>query len=554
MDNTVLKSPESYLSTTGLGGGLPSHRRPKPTITDAMYFVSRIGERYLWVDSLCIIQDDSSTKMLQINAMDRIYTSALATIVAAYGTSCQAGLHGVRPNSGRWKQHVINIRGIELANRQTLLPGYGPRVWATRGWTYQEHALSKRLIHFAPDGIVFESEDGITNEDVHPPLHNQETAHSFPEGRGLPMGAAVVKALSSLPLLQHFAMAVSFYSMRTLTYQKDGLNAFEGILNVMRLSFRRDFLYGLPSSELDIALLWRPLSGLQRRVHDDTQEALFPTWSWVAWRGRVAFPVYESAHFSRITFVDAEDGTIEFTTRDWRGADTYPDNSSWQRKSLDIDSPPGYFEAGNPHVIYPHPVSKNLPSTVASRKFLKPSSHVLTISAFTASISARPGQGILKMWKKELDIEPDPGVNSRTLEDRFGRFCGTVYIHGDNNNNNNNAPSEESSSPRLYEVVAICRTAYGDANEAWEDPPEDDADVLTLREGYAQRQERRQRSDEWGAAGYWNHYEFELKWKAYDVLVIEWRDDGLAFRVGVGVCFVEAFWDAAPKRKRILLV
>ena len=38
----------------------------------------------------------------------------------------------------------------------------------------------------------------------------------------------------------------------------------------------------------------------------------------------------------------------------------------------------------------------------------------------------------------------------------------------------------------------------------------------------------------------------------YDVLVVEWRDD-VAYRLGVGTCNVEAFWDAGPSRKKILL-
>ncbi|KAF2105756.1 heterokaryon incompatibility, partial [Lophiotrema nucula] len=58
-----------------------SHPLPQ-TIRDAMDFASAVGEQYLWIDSLCIVQNDEDGKMLQVNAMDQIYSQALVTIMA----------------------------------------------------------------------------------------------------------------------------------------------------------------------------------------------------------------------------------------------------------------------------------------------------------------------------------------------------------------------------------------------------------------------------------------------------------------------------------------
>ncbi|KAF2492553.1 HET-domain-containing protein [Lophium mytilinum] len=512
------------------------------TIADAMLFVSRIGERYLWVDSLCIVQDDDFMKLVQINAMDQIYTSAMVTIVAMYGSSCHAGLPGVRLTSGRWKQHVVNVHGVTLANRQIILPNSGPKDWPTRGWTYQEHALSRRLIFFARDGIQYESEDGVTTEDIHQPFHHA-VDDGLPDGRGFPTGGSLVRASGGISLLMHFALAVHLYSGKTLTYQTDTLRAFEGVLNVMRADFCRDFLYGMPSSELDVALPWRPIQHLERRLDDATGDELFPSWSWAGWRGPIVMPVFESTHFSRIAFVDAEDET-EFTTSEWRGTERgleTSDGVAWQRKPLDIDAPPGYFRPGKPNILFTHPVSKPVPAAMQHRRSLKENSPILTFKAYTARISTEPGQGVLLIRKTETDRVPDPSVSSRTLFDRYGRFCGTAYFHGD---------GSSDVEPRCIEFAAISRTAYGVNNEAWEDPPEDDADVLGLREGYAEREKLRKINDERGAASYFNDYSFELKWQAYDVLALEWRD-GVAYRVGVGFCLIEAFWDAEPVRKRV---
>ena len=71
------------------------------TIKDAMHLLSHIGERYLWVDSLCIVQDDEDLKHDQISRMNIIFASAFAVIVAAHGDNADAGLPDVQPQSCR---------------------------------------------------------------------------------------------------------------------------------------------------------------------------------------------------------------------------------------------------------------------------------------------------------------------------------------------------------------------------------------------------------------------------------------------------------------------
>ena len=71
------------------------------TIQDAMQAVRELKLRYLWVDSLCIIQDDAApggSKMSSISKMDIVYGAAYLTIWAATGSDANAGLPGLRPN------------------------------------------------------------------------------------------------------------------------------------------------------------------------------------------------------------------------------------------------------------------------------------------------------------------------------------------------------------------------------------------------------------------------------------------------------------------------
>jgi hypothetical protein len=321
-------------------GSLSQHPLPR-TIQDAIHFTAEAGERYLWVDSLCIVQDDGDAKMVQINAMDKIYSCALATIVASDGTSCHDGLPGVREIPPRWKQYTAEVRGITFANKQVTHVGK-ERIWPTRGWTYQEHALSQRCIHFSYDGVEFESEDGLIQEDIHPPLHLPQPARAQ---LGFPMSIATPDA-GLLSNIEIYALSMMLYSFRNLTFENDAVNAFQGVLNVHQTRFRRDFLFGMPSSELEFALLWQPGSALLRRTGENMENGVFPSWSWIAWQGKVMLPLLGPNRFSRVTWVDAVSPTIKFTSDEWRSAESEIDK--WKIVPDRGDKAPWYFEENSP--------------------------------------------------------------------------------------------------------------------------------------------------------------------------------------------------------------
>jgi hypothetical protein len=65
------------------------------TIADAVELTRQMGERYLWVDQLCIVQDELKMKDQQINSMDKIYRSAALTIVIAVDEPGCGGLPGL---------------------------------------------------------------------------------------------------------------------------------------------------------------------------------------------------------------------------------------------------------------------------------------------------------------------------------------------------------------------------------------------------------------------------------------------------------------------------
>lgn len=94
-------------------GSLQEHRLPR-TLEDAINLVSLLDERYLWVDALCIVQDDTVSKMEQIAQMDRIYLCAALTIVSAGGIDANSGLSGFAPGSRRSEQTIELIGGVRF--------------------------------------------------------------------------------------------------------------------------------------------------------------------------------------------------------------------------------------------------------------------------------------------------------------------------------------------------------------------------------------------------------------------------------------------------------
>src|SRR3569833_2561032 len=74
------------------------------TFRDAMLFVRKMGLQYLWVDSLCLVQDDPEDLKSGVESMDTIYEQSLFTIIAAGAPDANHGLRGVKNNSQEKQQ------------------------------------------------------------------------------------------------------------------------------------------------------------------------------------------------------------------------------------------------------------------------------------------------------------------------------------------------------------------------------------------------------------------------------------------------------------------
>ena len=106
------------------------------TISSAMKVVMDLGERYLWVDSLCLVQNDEKELSECTRVMDKYYAMAILTIVAASGMDAYAGLPGVHPTPRKSTRLVREVLpGIRMTTMEDVDMVLRVSYYSRRGWT-----------------------------------------------------------------------------------------------------------------------------------------------------------------------------------------------------------------------------------------------------------------------------------------------------------------------------------------------------------------------------------------------------------------------------------
>ena len=268
------------------------------TIFDAIQLTRQIGERYLWVDALCIIQDSQEDKAAQIPIMDRVYGRAALTVIAAAGTSVRTGLPGIKPASRTINQHVECVQGLHLAIPLPPLAGaVTESIWNTRGWTFQEAILSRRRLYFTKHQIYFACEQDIWCEDLvaesktlpgsYHPMSYSEINSSFVSYPG-----------ASTMNFKVYEDAIEKYTQRHLTVDSDIIAAITALTNAMTRALeppgsdsKEAFRFGMWMRNLDLSLLWYPRFDAvhNRRIMPSAGCQWWPSWAWSGWKGAVHY-------------------------------------------------------------------------------------------------------------------------------------------------------------------------------------------------------------------------------------------------------------------------
>lgn len=265
------------------GGSTPSI---PATIRDAMGVVELLEERYLWVDRLCIVQDDPSQKHTEMAKMSAIYYNASVTILAVQGENADSGLKGFRgvskPRDLRQSIHSLEDGAMVTQHALSLTQesGSSSSVWERRGWTFQEDLFSRRRLIFNGDLIRWECASAVMYEHIE--------SWSIPARRQPAVFHYQSMFERSLPDLRRLKRIVGNYNKREFTYPEDALKAFAGLAFSLSPAFGGCFVSGLPMALFDIALLWQPEAGISRRIaKNQAKEHCLPSWSWAGWSGSI---------------------------------------------------------------------------------------------------------------------------------------------------------------------------------------------------------------------------------------------------------------------------
>jgi hypothetical protein len=162
-----LKLLESTFKRLSSLGGLTGADIPT-TISDSIKVCQVLERRFLWVDALCIMQDDPEEQASQISEMHKIYANAEFTIVAAGGPDSWSGLPGISKREILQHKEILQepfVPGSLAASLPAFQESIMDSPWSTRAWTLQEMYFSRRLLYFTKVQIYFQCTEYLWQED-----------------------------------------------------------------------------------------------------------------------------------------------------------------------------------------------------------------------------------------------------------------------------------------------------------------------------------------------------------------------------------------------------
>jgi len=305
---------ENLIKTTR--GNLYDHLRgisvsslPK-TFQDAIAITRQLGIRYIWIDSLCIIQDNKTDWEVESAKMAEIYSQCYVNISATRSSDGRGGCFGTRWLSGNGSDDptrdpvdVIKRESVESLNFTMTVGSHDISLFIRlslrqfhndirgifqskysclsapllhRGWYLQERALSPRTIHYGSAEIVWECRSktwcecgGIIQ------LSSRYRPQSIKNACG------VIEMANKVDVHRNWRHLVDVYSSLDLTYESDRLPAFSGLASCFQGLLKSRCLAGLWEDSIACDLLWQ-VKDKPAQAGSKLADHKLPTWSWAA--------------------------------------------------------------------------------------------------------------------------------------------------------------------------------------------------------------------------------------------------------------------------------
>ncbi|KAL7621874.1 hypothetical protein AAE478_007374 [Parahypoxylon ruwenzoriense] len=306
-----------------------------PIMRDALVACRVLGLQYLWIDAVCIVQDDREDWAREAAAMADVYRGACVTLCTPSSTSCREGILGTRVSARIGFRSGIDSTTVgtytiracgAIADARLAGGDYGtldrgdtsPRSnWWKRGWTYQELRLSRRVLLFGHKLLVdFESWIWAENDEEMTevvvgavPEERAEGEEEEEEREGEGGGGGVRSTFAGISLTgaldtgDEWMSMVEEYTARQLTFESDKLPAMGGLARIEMQDRGDQYLAGIRRDSLHRDVFWTPESrtdadgkGDPRISFDSLLQSLnspnpyvAPSWSWARWKGKVRF-------------------------------------------------------------------------------------------------------------------------------------------------------------------------------------------------------------------------------------------------------------------------
>ncbi|KAF5575541.1 het-domain protein [Fusarium subglutinans] len=260
-------------TTAALMKGLPVSGLPRK-LQDAVLATQNLGLKFIWIDCLCIYQDNPQDIALEIAQMSKIYMYSFITIPAARAKHSNEGfLHDISvPPISETSFRLLFACPDKKLGSVILSKGLANSPIGDRAWTLQEYILSRRVLQYTNAGlhwtcreaVEFRQDDACLALDYLGPFKD---SHRMFQG-----------FYESNKGCRNWMNIVEVYTKRELTYALDKLPAISGVAETWAQALDDSYLAGIWLSHLPEALLWT--SAQPQSQSKQPAEYVAPTWSW----------------------------------------------------------------------------------------------------------------------------------------------------------------------------------------------------------------------------------------------------------------------------------
>lgn len=253
------------------------------TFQDCIHVAQQLSISYVWIDSLCILQDVKSDWARESERMELVFANAFLTVAAACCSNCTVPFLGAQAPSMRmdFQSVPLNLHDIigkseSIMARRTDAAFHHGEIEGPledRAWAWQERKLSVRTISFTERQLYWECRSVLATEGG-ASVTEHETADACPQE-------------SFENMEREWRHCVTSYSARRLTFQSDRLPALSGFAAKFQARRPSEYLAGLWASDFPHALAWHrsSLSEYNCSAEPVMSHALsisVPSWSWAS--------------------------------------------------------------------------------------------------------------------------------------------------------------------------------------------------------------------------------------------------------------------------------